>query len=130
MAQGSGRARAVAIALRRRRPQPQPDWMWVLLAVLLALGFMLANPVRAQTSVPPPGTEPPATAQQVAPTLPPGAGGDTQAARPLPETSAKPSVVRPPATGDMPVIAPPATGIMPVIPPPGSAGGEKGVAPK
>ena len=130
MAQGSGRARAVAIALRRRRPQPQPDWMWLLLAVLLALGLMLADPLRAQTSVPPPGTLPSTPAERVAPTLPPGAGGDTQSARPLPETSAKPPVMRPPATGNMPVIAPPAAGTMPVIPPPGSAGGEKGIAPK
>ncbi len=129
MTQGPKQARAVAIALRRRRPQPTPDWMWLLLAVLLALGMMLANPVRAQTSVPPPGTAP-ASPGRVAPTLPPGAGGDVQAARPLPETSATPSVVPPPKGGDMPVITPPASSDMPVIAPPGTSGGEKGATPK
>ena len=119
-----GPKRAVAIALRRRRPQPQPDWMWVLLAVLLALGLMFANPVRAQTSVPP------APPERVSPTIPPGAGGDTQITRPLPDTSAKPPVVSPPVSGDPAVIRPPTAGTMPVIPPPGAPGGEKGVAPK
>ena len=122
MSQGPNRARAVAIALRRRRPQP--DWMWVLLAVLLALGLMLATPVRAQTSVPP------APPERIAPTIPPGAGGDTQTTRPLPDTSAKPPVVLPPASGDPAVIAPPTAGTMPVIPPPGAPGGAKGVTPK
>ncbi len=119
-----GPKRAVAIALRRRRPQPQPDWMWVLLAVLLALGLILARPVHAQTSVPP---SPP---ERDAPTLPPGAGGDTQAVRPLPDTSAKSPVVAPPASSDAAVIRPPATGTMPVIPPPGAPGGVGGVQPK
>lgn len=130
MTQGPKRARAVAVALRRRRPQPTPDWMWVLLAALLALGLVLANPVRAQTSVPPPGTAPAMPAERVAPTLPPGAGGDVQAVRPLPETSATPSVVPPPSGQGMSVITPPPSGDMPVIAPPGTAGGEKGAVPK
>ena len=83
MSQGPKRARAVAIALRRRRPQPQPDWMWVLLAILLAMGLMLARPLHAQTSVSP------APPERIAPTIPPGAGGDTQTVRPLPDTSAE-----------------------------------------
>jgi len=104
--------------------------MWLLLAVLLALGMTLANPVRAQTSVPPPGTAPATSPERVAPTLPPGAGGDTQAVRPLPETSARPSVVPPPSGPGMSVIMPPASGDMPVIAPPGTSGGEKGATPK
>ncbi len=124
MSQGARRAQAVAIALRRRKPQPQPDWVWVILAVLLALGLMLVRPSHAQTSVPP---TPP---ERVAPTLPPGAGGDTQAVRPLPDTSAKPPVVAPPLSADPAVISPPAAGTMPVIPPPGAPGGAKGVQPK
>ena len=124
MSQGPTRARAVAIALRRRRPQPQPDWMWVVLAVLLAMGLILARPVFAQTSVPP---SPP---ERTAPTLPPGAGGDTQAVRPLPDTSAKSPVLAPPASGDAAVIRPPVAGTMPVIPPPGAPGGAKDVQPK
>lgn len=122
MSQGPKRARAIAIALRRRRPQP--DWMWVVLAVLLALGMILARPVHAQTSVPP------APPERVAPTIPPGAGGDTQTVRPLPDTSAKSPVVTPPVSSDAAVIRPPATGTMPVIPPPGAPGGTSGVQPK
>ena len=124
MSQGPRRARAVAIALRRRRPQPQPDWMWIVLAVLLALGLILARPLYAQTSVPP------APPERIAPTIPPGAGGDTQTVRPLPDTSAKPPVVAPPVSGDAAVIRPPVAGTMPVIPPPGAPGGVKGVQPK
>ena len=130
MSQGPKRARAVAIALRRRRPEPLPDWMWLALAALMLAGFLLAQSAYAQTSVPPPGTVTGPPPERVAPTLPPGAGGDAQAAKPLPETSARPSVVPPRTDGDMPVIAPPAAGVTPVIPPPGTAGGEKGVVPK
>ena len=124
MSQGARRAQAVAIALRRRRPQPQPDWVWVLLAVLLALGLILAKPAHAQTSVP---SAPP---ERIAPTIPPGAGGDTQTVRPLPDTSARSPVVQPPVNGDAAVIRPPTVGTMPVIPPPGAAGGARGVQPK
>jgi len=120
MSQGPRRAQAVAVALRRRRPQPQPDWVWVL----LALGLTLARPAHAQTSVPP---TPP---ERTAPTIPPGAGGDTQTVRPLPDTSAKSPVVAPPLSADPAVILPPAAGTMPVIPPPGAPGGVKGVQPK
>lgn len=104
--------------------------MWVALAVLMLASFLLAHSAGAQTSVPPAGTVTGPLPERVAPTLPPGAGGDVQAAKPLPETSARPSVVPPRTDGDMPVVTPPVAGTMPVIPPPGAVGGEKGVVPK